>query len=167
MDTFDFGKAGRLIQDYIDNNLKTVIGVEAVKWFQANFEKGGFHDKGIEKWKPLSEKYADRRKSGKILKQSGNLQNSITWQPTSYGVLISTDEPYAEIHNEGGKIVGVYKVNEHWRQLDDKSVKVRSHMRDVSKFPQRQFIGNSHALMQHLEDTIAKDILNLINKADA
>lgn len=163
----DFDKISKEIQAYLDTTVYTVIGVEAVNFFRDNFQRQGFLDKTVAKWKPVKESTLKRKRNKEtILHESGNLKRSIRWKRSgSNTVIIYNDEPYAEIHNEGGRITGVYKVNEHYRRTKDDEVKVKAHNRNVNtEIPQRQFMGYSKALMTHLEDMIAKDIMKIIDK---
>jgi phage gpG-like protein len=96
-----------------------LIGNEAKNFFVASWRKQGFDDRGIEHWKPR--KKETKRTIGRaILVDSGDLRRSIIREPvnkTQLSVKISTDLPYAKVHNEG-----------------------------LGKMPKREFMGNSYNL---------------------
>lgn len=83
-----------------------------------------------------------------ILHNSGNLERSITVREKSpERVVIGTDLPYAEVHNEGGyiKIFG----------------------KAVRKLPKRQFIGDSAELMRELEAKWLQNIDRITDEVTA
>lgn len=100
-----------------------LIGNEAKNFFVASFRKQGFENRSVEHWKPR--KKEDNRKGRAILVDSGDLRRSIVREPVNKSQLqvkISTDLPYAKIHNEGGT------------------------MKNGGKMPKRQFMGDSYKL---------------------
>lgn len=101
-----------------------LIGNEAKNFFVNSFRKQGFEDRSVVKWKPR--KKQDKKRAGRaILVDSGDLRRSIIREPVNKSQLqvkISTDLPYAKIHNEGGM------------------------MKNGGKMPKRQFIGDSYKL---------------------
>ncbi|WP_299087797.1 phage virion morphogenesis protein [uncultured Bacteroides sp.] len=73
-----------------------------------------------------------------------NLANSIRVREASPGkVVIGTDLPYAEVHNEGGYI----------RIFGKKKVKI----------PRRQFIGESRELMDELEQKLLENVDRIVD----
>lgn len=75
--------------------------------FQDNFNKGGFVNGGLKKWKPSQR--IGRSESAKdnypTLRSSKNhLFSSINYEPGEGRVLIYNRVPYATIHNHGGVI---------------------------------------------------------------
>lgn len=80
----------------------------------------------------------------KILNSSTNdLCRSITYNVSGGNVIITSDKPYAEVHNTGGtiKVFGKHPV----------------------KLPKRQFIGESHELTQKIDDIIDKGLDKIFN----
>jgi len=103
-------KRGQLV---IEKKLPTIVKVEAIKHFEESFDNQGFTDKNLVKWKarkkPRSPK-AQREHSGRALMISHknqtkgtHLKDSFKGEVVGTKVIISTDKPYAEVHNEGGK----------------------------------------------------------------
>lgn len=110
-----------------------VMGVEATNHFVKSFSNQGFTDETIDKWKPRK----SLRDIGRnILIKSGNLRRSIRVKSRTFrSVVIGSDLPYAQTHNDGLRVRGF-------------------------KMPKRQFIGNSsvlnRTLTRRLNDMIEK-----------
>jgi phage gpG-like protein len=149
-----------------------LIGNEAKNFFVNSFREQGFEDKTVEKWKPR--KIEGKRKGRAILVDSGDLRRSIIRQPVNkaqLSVKISTDVPYAKIHNEGGIInksasTSILHFRDVMTNIETGAVTRRfaknrqtgmRHLRATSamkvdigahsiKMPKREFIGNSYKL---------------------
>lgn len=143
------------------------LGEESLKFFKKSFNKQGWEDVVLEKWK--------KRKKPKpkhpILVKSGNLKRSIAiLKTTSYTIVLGTNIPYAKIHNEG--FDGEESVRAHTRKRNIKtrigggglfvngkfkkgiykkvkiigaSTQVKAHTRHMV-MPQRQYMGHSTQL---------------------
>jgi len=96
-----------------------LIGNEAKNFFVNSWRLQGFEDRSVQKW--VARKKQDKKRAGRaILVDSGDLRRSIIREPVNksqLSVKISTDLPYAKVHNEG-----------------------------VGKMPKRQFMGDSYKL---------------------
>lgn len=82
-----------------------IVAKDAVVTFRKNFTKQGFSDDVFQPWQ--ARKKETRRSLGKrILTDTGRLRRSIRYVSGigGYSVTVFTDVPYAEIHNEGGRI---------------------------------------------------------------
>ena len=122
----------------------TVIGNEAKNFFVENFRKQGFDDKSVKHWQPRKTE-TDRKSRNKgaraILVKSGDLRRSIKRHPanlSNLSIMISSDLPYAKIHNEGleGKAWGKVPF----------------------KMPERRFIGDSYNLNEQMKKTVIRVI---------
>ena len=83
---------------------------------------------------------------GILIGPGANLMNSISVRERSPSqVIVGTDLPYAEVHNEGGYI--------------------RVFGKAVRKLPKRQFIGESRELMDEIEKKYLKDIDRIVDSA--
>lgn len=112
-----------------------LIGNEAKNFFVASFRKQGFENRSVEHWKPR--KKEDNRKGRAILVDSGDLRRSIVREPVNKSQLqvkISTDLPYAKVHNEGGT------------------------MKNGGKMPKRQFMGDSYKLNELCKKIIVSQL---------
>lgn len=167
------------------------VGNTAKVFFVESFRKQGFDDKSVEHWKPRKKK-TYRTKSGKvvddttraILVKTGDLRRSIIRNPANRAALtikISTDLPYAKIHNDGGTInkegfAGLMYYREVATNLATKKTLKRfarrtnkgrianraTHAMEVNvgahtiNMPKRQFMGDSYNLNEKVKAVIVK-----------
>lgn len=126
--------------------LPALLGNTALNFFDDSWTRQGFVDQRRERWAPR--KSNDKRKGNrKILVQSGRLRRSLRMRTRGSRVIISTDVPYAQVHNEGGRIRGKVRVRKHTRRSPRGRVNVRAHTRNVNiNMPKRQFMGHSEVL---------------------
>lgn len=159
--------------EYFENDVPIVIGVEAVNHFKESFTNEGFEDKGVEKWKPRATKRFGGTNSQPTLTQSGELGDSIDYRVEGTTVVIYTDKPYGEIHNEGGTITVTPDMKKYfWRQWhmakeaeDDEMMsqfKAMALAKEI-KMVQRKFMGESEALNQKITDKIVRDLTRILN----
>jgi len=121
--------------------LPLILGNNAVKFFQSNFDKEGFQDRTVSKWQ--KRKYKPKGGAKKQLQVTGRLRRSIKRLSANWGsIKIGTKGvAYARIHNEGlkGKAFGKY----------------------AFQMPKRQFIGESYKLEKGIKARIEKELRNL------
>lgn len=134
--------------------LPTQLGAESVRFSKERFVQQNWMDNSTESWKKRNTLSGEskRRRSRHTLVDTGNLKKSIRVIGVSQNhVLIGTEVPYAQIHNEGGKIQGTQKVKAHVRTRKGRKHTVGSHSRKVNyQIPKRQFLGESAALERKL-----------------
>jgi phage gpG-like protein len=141
--------------------LMTIIGNDAVNHFKGSFRDEGFTDSSLEKWKPRKNKRDDKGRA--ILTKTGRLRRSIIYRKFgSYGIIITSNVPYAQIHNEGGTIdhkarrqimnftaSGKLARTRTRKQRSEVSfaqkVDIKAHQ---TRIPKRQFVGNSRRLVE-------------------
>lgn len=147
------------------NAMPARVGTCAVNFSKQRFVQQNWHDTTPEPWKPRSRTRhgGERRQSGAILVDSGRLKRSIrVVSADSNRVIIGTDVPYAEIHNEG--LDGEVSVRKHSRRSRKGRLHiVKAHKRRVH-MPQRRFLGESQALATQLEELMIKELKNAIEK---
>src|SRR5690606_29403582 len=84
--------------------LPRMVGTEAMKFFKESFDRQGWVDEGFERWAPRQAK-AKRNKGRHLLVDTGRLKKSIRVIKAVPGlVVVGTDVPYAQIHNDGGTV---------------------------------------------------------------
>lgn len=135
-----------------------------------NFKQEGFEDDTLEKWPLRSKQDKNEKKRGKrnLLVKSGALRRSIEVkilkEAAGSVVVVSSDMPYAKIHNEGLQVSYTAKVKAHNRvSSKGKSYKVSAHSRKVNfKMPKRQFMGLSSAFDKELIDFVEKSVENIL-----
>ncbi len=167
----------RLLQMVL--KIPLLLGNEAVNFFQDRFTQETWIDKSRKRWKPRKNK-ADKGRG--LLIKSGRLRRSIRISRLSAKqVTISTDVPYAQIHNEGGTInhpggTPYIPFNSKYTKRKKKGrlgienqmvfLKKDGSYPDGVKFtkphpipmPQRQFMGDSAFLKKKLERTLKQEL---------
>lgn len=173
MGNFDksISKINRAIA-YLQNDVKTIMGVEAVNHFKKSFLDQGFTDTNLEKWQEVKRrdpastwrgfqygssapKPKAKRKSGsqtnfspaaetrKILSgPSGQLKDGITYERTAKGVRVYASTVYSKLQNEGGPM--------------------KVFGRGGKTMPKRQFMGKSEVLRNRIRSIILKDLQNIL-----
>ena len=147
--------------------LVDAIGVEVLHFVDDNFAKQGFQGVTFEAWPKLQK--PPKGKPRKILVDTGTLRRSFTKTDSEDSTTISTDVPYAKIHNEGGDIAHPSrsvvlnfkqkKGTNAWRFAKQKRATLsrKATIGDhVTHMPKRQFIGNSPVLTARCEKVIIK-----------
>jgi phage gpG-like protein len=141
--------------------LPAEVATIAVNFSKDRFREQAWLDETKENWKPRK-----RQRKGKgsqtLLVKTGRLKRSVRKiSATEDRIIIGTDVPYAQIHNEGGTIsttatVKAHEVKEHTRKRKGRNGRVKSHtvkahQRKINtRIPQRQFIGNSKSLQDKI-----------------
>lgn len=130
---------------FLKKDALAIIGVEYKKHFQRSFQRDqqGFTDASLVKWQPLKPETLKRvtRRSGTappILTNDGHLRDSIDWE-ADYGqqaAVLSTDKPYAQVHNEGG---------------------------GPNNMPKRQFMGPSKKLEETIVKKFERELDKIFN----
>lgn len=163
MDIEDFSKKfGEKMQELCDfvesDDLKDILGTEAINHFQSSFDNEGFTDSSVEKWKDVKRKdkdskwyghsgqtgkYSPARASAKILTgETKELRNAFEYDSISEGVRVKNTKPYAAVHQFGlpAKIYG----------------------KKVFQMPARPFVGNSTALVRKINAKISRKLHQII-----
>ncbi|QHN64861.1 hypothetical protein [Bergeyella cardium] len=88
-------------------NILNDVRVELKDEFDRNFERKAFFDK---KW-PITKLINNR---GSLMMRSGNLRRGFQAKIQDNKITFSNSQPYASIHNEGGKIVVTAKMKRYF-----------------------------------------------------
>lgn len=158
MDLSEFSKLFAQRMEEVDNflrgdDVKDIMGIEAVNHFKQSFTNEGFTDSTLEKWaeverrKPGSPWYKKGRAGAtrKILSgETKLLAESIKYVYVSGGVRISNYTSYAAVHQFGGsaKIFG----------------------KTPFQMKARPFMGKSRVLKENIENIITDEIKNILAK---
>lgn len=146
------------------------FAVECGDEFDRNFVRKAFFDKP---WAPV--KVYNHR--GSLLLRTGALRSSLHYQPTDTGVRVTSDTPYASIHNDGGMIdrhVAVTPQMRRWAWARYYATKnnrykglaltqkraIRQHIR----MPARPFVGDHPILRRSLDAIAGKNIRTFSEK---
>lgn len=154
--------------------LPTEIATIAVNFSKERFRDQAWLDETKHKWKPRkTQRGRTGRRSQTLLVDTGRLKRSIRKiKAATDQVIIGTDVPYAEIHNEGGEIKKTVNVKSHAikshrrkaytrnrngraERIKAQTIKtytVKAHTRKMNlKIPSRRFMGNSYTLARRIE----------------
>ena len=98
----------RELDRLIRRQLPIKIGRMAKDHYQDNFRKGGFVNRGLQKWPTTRRQQSGSTSAaasyGPLLSGHNHLFGSIKYVPGDYRVTVSNDLPYADIHNQGGTV---------------------------------------------------------------
>ncbi len=123
--------------------------VELHDEFDRNFTRKAFF---TNKWK----KRRDPNALGSLLVVTGSLRRSIQASETPDGVRFTSNQPYATLHNEGGKTS--VTVRQHTRKSKKgNTYTVRQHTRAVN-MPQRQFVGDGAETQRIIQGVIDDNV---------
>jgi phage gpG-like protein len=156
------------------------MGVEALKFIDDNFAKQGFQGETFEPWPKLKKQPKGAKR--KILVDTATLRRSPKQTNSTDHTTISTDVPYAQVHNEGGDInhasrgailnytrkggkLRLGKVQTESQQRKIKEIRRATIGAHITKMPKRQFMGPSPVLNRACERAIIdilKPVLNTI-----
>lgn len=157
---------------FVKRELPVIIGREAVNFYKDRFRFGGWIDTSFNRWLQRDSK-APRNEGRALLVDTGKLRNSIRVIETGANyVVIGSDMPYAEAHNEG--VQEIVSVKRHvrknkfankfaakkgketkkstkitWKQTASGITFVEAHNRAMN-LPQRQFMGASEFLFKRI-----------------
>lgn len=148
------------IQDFVEgDDIKHILGREAINHFQSSFDKEGFEDEGVKKWKevkrrdPTSPWYGHSGQTGKpsparttakiLTGETKELRNAFDYTTTNEGVKIKNDKPYASVHQYGlpAKIYG----------------------KKVFQMPARPFVGKSRVLTRNINEKIKREFKRILS----
>lgn len=151
---------GRLAKLYreLRRRLPVTISNIAERDFKANFRQQGYKQSGesVTKWEKRK-KDTEKDKGRGILMKTGRLRRSVRANPGPDMARVTSNVPYAAIHNEGGTISKTVTVKAHLR----KRIVIRSHQRKMNTdIPARPFMISTDSLnskiSKHIEDGITK-----------
>ena len=166
-----FNRLQRLTQRTFLQRMVNEAGVIAVNFSNDRFRFKNWIDKTAEKWQARK-----RPNRGSLLLRTGRLKSSIRKIASGdYYVVVGTDVPYAQLHNEGGTVNKVAQVKAYTRKvvIRQRSVNrrgnattrvigskiVRAHNRKMNlTMPKRQFLGESELLMRRIEMHINREL---------
>ena len=149
----------------VSRRMPNRAAVIAVNFSKERFVRKNWAGNSREQW---PERQAGRKTRGSVMVRSGRLKRSIRkLQVTNNYILIGTDVPYAQIHNEGGTIQKTVTVREHQRRITrgrkGGRAMVKTHKRKMNlTIKKRQFIGESAVLQRRIERMIEKDLKNVL-----
>jgi phage gpG-like protein len=154
-----FSEKMEQIKEFVrSDDIKDIIGTEAVNHFKESFQNEGFTDETLNPWAdvkrrdPNSEWYGHSGQTGKRSKartsakiltgETRELQNAISYKPIDNGVRITNDKPYAAVH-QFGKMAKIYGKKEF-------------------QMTARPFMGKSVVLVRKINDKIKREFIRIL-----
>lgn len=148
-----------------------LAAIEAVNFSKERFVRKNWVDKTVTTWKPRKpspEWHSEAQKKaaarGSLMVKSGRLKRSIRKiKVTRNSVIIGTDVPYAEPHNEGAVINQTVNVKAHSRKRKGREYKVKAFRRKRKiTLPERRFLGESAILLRRVERLVQREITEIL-----
>lgn len=145
-----------------------IMGIEGEKHFKKSFVDEGFTDEKLEKWQKLKPATIAKKRGNnqKVLTEEGHLADAVDWEADYNGqaVTFKNDRPYAQVHNEGGKITRRARTELFKRNRDERKKFAKGTtpgqgftFKETSyNMPKRQFMGPSKVLEKKIVDKITK-----------
>lgn len=178
------------LQTLVRRTLPVKIGRMAKDHFQNNFRQGGFVNGGLHPW-PTTRRQQDggttaAAQYGPLLSGRNHLFSSIKYVPQDAAVTVSTDVPYAPLHNEGGTVTTHPRVTPKMRKFawarffkaggkpkdgepSQEAAKWKAlaltkkdKLSVTAQIPKRQFIGESRELNQAISQKIEQEVKNIL-----
>jgi phage gpG-like protein len=146
------------IAEALKTDVRRYAKVYCLQWFDDSFQNQGFTDSSFEAWEKRKER--DKRAGGAILQDTTFLRKSLSvLGETDTQMEFGTHVPYAGLHNNGERMRVVQNVRAHHRTRNGKREQVKSHTRKIdTKYPKRQFIGESAQMMDGLDKWLLNQI---------
>lgn len=144
----DFNLIIAKIEEYLQDQLPTIIGNEAVNFFKECFQNEGFTDKSLVKWKDVKRRLEARNKERAsanrpiLTGETGELADSLNFKIVGNSIIFYSDKDYAQAHNEGTTNAG------------------RNRNVTITK---RQFVGPSQTFDDLILKIIEQDLKQILN----
>jgi phage gpG-like protein len=149
------------LQDWV-SGLPTHIGNAYLNFFLDRFKAQGWIEDSFHKW-PKRVDNTGRNANRALLVSSGRLRRSLRMRVKGQDIIFSTALPYAQIHNEGGRIKKNVRVRPYSRRRKGKTEKVKGHNRKIdTNMPQRQFMGGSPFMDRRIIKNLERELKKLL-----
>lgn len=144
------------------NKILKDIKVECLDEFDKNFERKAF----------FNQKWPERRYKGKgsLMLVTGQLRRSIRGTVGSNYVEFSSNLPYAQIHNYGGRIIVTANMKKYFwaRYMESKSdywkAMALKKVGSAINMPRRQFLGPHPTIIKACQTIAEQDIKEYLEK---
>lgn len=142
----DVIKRQQLLAKYIAKDAPRHVGKIAVDHYKQNFDKEGFANGGLQKWREVKRRQPPVKKGAagrrKILRgETLELMNSIQYRPEPARTIIFSDVEYFSVHQEG------LKAGRKGAEFD---------------MPKRQIVGDSQELTIKINDRLKSDFRRIL-----
>ena len=149
------------VREFVESDdIKDIIGTEAVGHYKQSFSNEGFTDETLEPWKDVERRdnespwYGHSGQTGKFSKsrttamilhgETSELKNAITYIHTPEGVKVVNDKPYAPVHQFG--------------------MKAKIYGKKEFTMPKRPFMGKSKVMVTTIQDKIKRILIRILKR---
>lgn len=146
------------IAEQLEKDVRRYAKVYCLQWFDDSFQKQGFTDASFQAW----EERKNNSDAGRnILIDTTFLRKSLNVVNESKNEIeFGTYAPYASLHNNGERLRVIQNLRAFHRNRNGKREQVKSHTRKIdTKYPKRQFIGESKQMMDNLDKWLIDQII--------
>lgn len=174
MGNFDksIAKINRAIS-YLENDAKTIMGVEAVNHFKKSFQDQGFTDTTLVKWQEVKRRtpgstwqgfqYGSSISKAGSKKRKPNSQTNFSPAAESRPILSGSTGQLKDGINYQKTATGVrVYASTVYSQLQNEGGPMKVFGRGGKTMPKRQFMGPSKVLRDRIKSIITKDLHNIL-----
>ena len=142
------------------------LEVELRELFDQNFSDGSWFGR---KWQ--------RKRDGTAshLQRTSQLRKSLRYRRTASGVQVTSSQPYASIHNEGGEIEVTrrmkrffwsqyYKAGKRGKEADDWKALALKPVGSKIRIPERRFVGDHPRVHQAVKEVVDAAVEEIAKK---
>lgn len=163
----------RRLNDYLENDIQTRIGVESVNHFKASFENQGFTDVSLKKWDEVERRKPSSPWYGFKYKGTASRPGTKKRKKTSFSNYSPAATSRPILSGETGNLMNGIRwrkvgrqveitANTKYAKLINEGGPMKIFGKHISKMPQRQFMGPSNALNKKIESKIMNDLKNIM-----
>ncbi len=176
----------KALERYMKNDMPRKIGVESVNFFTENFQKGGFVDRRLQKWKPskrtdpqsvwygfeyraktkLPSNHPRRKGAKKPYKarKTGAITNYSPAATKRKTLIGSTGELADSLQYKIFPGMVIVFSDKKYAHIHNDGGKISIFGKKIVNVPERKFIGKSYALEQKLRKMVKRDVLQILQK---
>lgn len=149
------------IAEKLKQDVRRFAKVYCLQWFDDSFQKQGFTDAGFQPWQKRKN---DKSPGRAVLIDTTFLRKSLSvLEEDENTITFGTHVPYAGLHNNGERLRAIQYVRAHHNNNfmgTGKRVQIQAHTRKIdTKYPKRQFIGESKLMMEGLDKWLINEIV--------
>ena len=168
-----FAKLDKL-QNYLENQVPTIIGVEGVNHFKQSFVNQGFEDERIEKWDDVKRRnqssqwygfqYGSRANRPGRQRRKPNSQTNYSPAATRRPILSGeTQDLFNSIKWQRVANGIQFTAGTKYAKIHNEGGKIRVFGKRSATMPKRQFMGDSKVLRDRLGRMVTADIKRILN----
>lgn len=168
------------IDRFFKEDAAELIGGTALNFYKESWEHHAYKGRTVQRW-PQRQPGAGRNRGRGLLTDTGHLRNSMRMQVRGQTIIISNSRPYAQIHNEGGKVAVTDRMRRYFWAMHMQTAKrdSKGKLRDTHwkymamaktiTIPQRQFMdiegrGMSPFLERRIGRALDREVERILSR---